>query len=143
VKDHKSDLVVVGPVYRFTDSDLNTEEGVRSWQRAFEPLMADGVAVLTEHHAPNEHTGHTRMLRPIGSSAMRRWFSQGVSLRTAECEPHGERFCTSCPRSARVELWRGSRDEEVHWPTYLRGEQGRVWWTADEEQEVRGSRNVR
>lgn len=142
VRGHKADLVVVGPVYRFTDSDLNTEEGVRSWQRAFEPLLAEGVSVVTEHHAPNEHTGHVRMLRPIGSSAMRRWFAQGISLRTQECAIHNYKFCPTCPRSASVESWRGSRDEEARWPRYLRGERGHVWWVTDEEQEVRGSRNI-
>lgn len=139
VRDHKAQLVVIGPVYRFTDQDLNTEEGVRTWQRAFEPLMADGVAVVTEHHAPNGATGAVRALRPIGSSAMRRWFAQGVALRTSKCVPHDDAFCTECRREAMVEAWRGTREEEARWPRYLRGEPGHVWWVRNEEREVRGS----
>lgn len=136
VRQHKATMLVVGPVYRFTDADLNTEEGVRTWQRCFEPMLADGVSILTEHHAGNGAVGQQRSLRPIGSSAMRRWFAQGISLRTDKCEPHGLSFCPSCLRRARVESWRGSREEEARWPHYLRGEQGRVWWTADEAREV-------
>jgi hypothetical protein len=136
VRQHKATLVVVGPVYRFTDEDLNTEEGVRTWQRCFEPMLADGVAVITEHHAPNAPPGIRRALRPIGSSAMRRWFAQGIALRLSECQRHEEKFCPSCPRSASVESWRGSREEEARWPRYLKGEQGQVWWTSDEAREV-------
>lgn len=136
VRQHKADLLVVGPVYRFTDADLNTEEGVRTWQRCFEPMLADGVSILTEHHAGNGAAGQQRSLRPIGSSAMRRWFAQGISLRTDKCDPHGLSFCPSCQRRARVESWRGSREEEARWPHYLKGEKDRVWWTSDEGREV-------
>lgn len=136
VREHRADLLVVGPVYRFTDSDLNTEEGVRTWQRCFEPMLADGLSILTEHHAPNAAPGQTRALRPIGSSAMRRWFAQGIALRVGKCDAHEQVFCRSCPRSATVESWRGSRDEEARWPHFLKGEQGQVWWSRDEAREV-------
>lgn len=136
VRQHKADLLVVGPVYRFTDADLNTEEGVRTWQRCFEPMLADGVSILTEHHAGNGAAGQQRSLRPIGSSAMRRWFAQGISLRTDKCDPHSLAFCPTCLRRARVESWRGSREEEARWPHYLRGEEGQTWWTSDEGREV-------
>jgi replicative DNA helicase len=142
VRDHKADLVVIGPVYRFTDADLNTEEGVRTWQRAFEPLLADGVSVVTEHHAPNGAPGAVRALRPIGSSAMRRWFAQGVALRNRKCDVHEELFCATCTRTATVEAWRGTREEEARWPRYLRGETGHVWWVADEMREVMGSEPI-
>lgn len=136
VRQHKADLLVVGPVYRFTDADLNTEEGVRTWQRCFEPMLADGVSIITEHHAGNGPAGQQRSLRPIGSSAMRRWFAQGISLRTDKCDPHGLAFCPTCLRRARVESWRGSREEEARWPQFLKGERGMVWWNSDEGREV-------
>lgn len=136
VQQHKAQVVVVGPVYRFTDEDLNTEEGVRTWQRPFESLMSEGVSVLTEHHAPNSAPGQQRALRPIGSSAMRRWFSQGIALRTRKCAEHEDPFCLSCQRRATVESWRGSRDEEARWPRFLSGVPGHVWWNRDEAAEV-------
>jgi len=136
VADHKATIVVVGPVYRFTDEDLNTEEGVRTWQRAFEPLMAEGISVVTEHHAGNGAPGAVRQLRPIGSSAMRRWFSQGIALRTRKCQDHEDPFCLTCQRRATVESWRGSRDEEARWPRFLFGVPGHVWWNRDEAAEV-------
>lgn len=139
VREHKATMLVVGPVYRFTDADLNTEEGVRTWQRCFEPLLADGISIVTEHHAPNGQPGALRALRPIGSSAMRRWFAQGISLRTQKCELHEINFCPTCPRTAGVESWRGSRDEEARWPRYLRGAAGQVWWLEDHERDLQGS----
>lgn len=142
VRDTKADLVVIGPVYRFTDADLNTEEGVRSWQRTFEPLLADGITVLTEHHAPNEGQNTVRSLRPIGSSALRRWFAQGIALRARKCEVHDDKFCRDCQRRATVESWRGSREEEARWPRQLVGEHGHTWWSRDERAEVEGSRNI-
>lgn len=137
VRDHKADMVVIGPVYRFTDADLNTEEGVRTWQRAFEPLMADGISVVTEHHAPNGQGGGARSLRPIGSSAMRRWFAQGIALRNHPCAIHEDPFCPTCTRRAAVEAWRGSRDEEAKWPMFLTGQNGSPWWLRDEAREIR------
>lgn len=142
VREYKTELVVIGPVYRFTDEDLNTEEGVRTWQRCFEPMLADGVCVLTEHHAPNGAPGAVRALRPIGSSAMRRWFSQGLALRNLKCDAHTDYFCASCARAARVEAWRGSRDDEAKWPRYLKGAIGHPWWVEDEYAETEGSSNL-
>lgn len=132
VRHHRADLLVIGPVYRLTSTDLNTEEGVRAWQKPLESMMADGVTVVTEHHAPNESAGHARSLRPIGSSAMRRWFAQGVSMRGRPCAEHEDEWCRLCRRRARVENWRGSREEEVAWPHYLTSMEGQVWWIRDQ-----------
>lgn len=136
VREHKPGLLVVSPLYRITDADLNTEEGVRTWQRFFEPLVADGMSLVMEHHSPNAMDGHVRGLRPLGSSAIRRWFGQGVSMRHKVCTTHQESFCRLCIRQAQVELWRGSRDEEVRWPTYIKGEDRAVWWRRDEYAEM-------
>jgi AAA domain len=131
VRQQRADLLVIGPVYRFADSDVSTEEGVRAWQRCFEPLMAEGVTVLTEHHTPNEQAGNPRLLRPIGSSVLRRWFAQGIAMRVKNCEKHREPFCTTCRRTARVEPWRGSREDEADWPMRLVGEDDQTWWLRD------------
>jgi hypothetical protein len=122
VREHKANLIVIGPVYRFASGDLNTEEGVRS--------------LVTEHHAPNAPAGTQRALRPIGSSAMRRWFGQGLSLRGKPCTPHEDSFCKQCQRKAQIESWRGGREEEARWPRYLMGEPGHPWWSRDEYAET-------
>lgn len=129
VRAHRPDLLVIGPVYRLTATDQNEEQGVRSWQRPLEAIMASGCSVVLEHHTPNE--GPTkRMLRPIGSSAIRRWSAQGIGLRAIPCEAHGNGWCPACGRRSNVELWRGSRDE-TDWPTNLRSSAGSVWWERD------------
>jgi replicative DNA helicase len=128
VREHRPDIIAIGPLYRITGSDLMTEEGMRVWQRPFEPLKADGVSVVMEHHAGNEQPGHARMLRPLGSSAVRRWFSQGIGMRLLTCEEHGTiQCCASWQREVKVENWRASRDE-VEWPHRLRAVDGSVWW---------------
>lgn len=135
VREHRPDLIVVSPVYRMAESDLNTEEGVRAWQRPFENLMADGATFVTEHHAPNGSSDRIRDLRPVGSSAMRRWFGQGLSLRTMRCAGHKTAFCSYCIPKVAVEHWRGPRDE-TRWPHRLMGVQGQLWWVRDYSEEV-------
>lgn len=136
VRQKRPDLLIIGPVYRFAQGDNSTEEGVRLWQRCFEPLMAEGVSVLTEHHTPNEQAGNPRLLRPIGSSVMRRWFAQGIGIRTKNCEKHGEPFCKNCQWKAKIEPWRGSREGEAEWPSRLIGEREHTWWHRDWDAEV-------
>jgi replicative DNA helicase len=127
VRQHRPHMVVIGPVYRMTDTDYNDEVGTRAWQRPLEPMRADGLAVVLEHHAGNEMPGHKRALRPIGSSAIRRWVDQGLALRMKSCEVHQDPYCRLCPRMARIEDWRWSR-EEVMWPKTLEAVAGHVWW---------------
>ena len=92
--------------------------------------MADGVAVVVEHHIGNEGPDGRRSLRPIGSSAMRRWAAQGIGFRQVKCT-HEADDCRSCGRSARVERWRGGRDE-THWPTRIKSpSKGGYWWERD------------
>src|SRR5262245_6950976 len=134
VHEHQPDLLIVTPTYRLTEGDLNTEEGCRSWQRMFEPLLASGISFLTEHHAPNGQTGQPRDLRPIGSSVLRRWFAVGLALRGQSCDQHDDKFCRWCQRRVRVEHWRGPRDE-VEWPTALRSAHNAIWWLRDDARE--------
>jgi replicative DNA helicase len=137
VRAHRPEILVIGPVYRMSATDVNEEQGVRAWQRPLEAIMAEGTSVVLEHHAPNEGA-NKRALRPIGSSAIRRWSAQGVSLRAVLCKSHDLPWCPTCGRSARVELWRGSRDE-TDWPTHLRSAADSVWWERDEYAEVMAS----
>lgn len=128
IREHRPDVLAIGPLYRITGSDLMTEEGMRVWQRPFEPLKGEGMSLVMEHHAGNEAPGHARALRPIGSSAVRRWFSQGIGLRLLNCSEHGTTYCCSMwQRRVKVEHWRGARDE-VNWPTSLVAADGETWW---------------
>lgn len=127
VRRSEAKVVCIGPLYRIASGDINVEETVRCWQRVMEPMLDNGISIVMEHHSPHGMAGQ-RELRPIGSSALRRWFSQGVALRVLTCDAHGTPYCRMCPRMADVEMWRGSRDE-TWWPAQVRSPGAEVWWT--------------
>jgi len=132
VRKTNAKVLCLGPLYRMAGGDINDEATVRCWQRVLEPLLEEGVSIVMEHHAGNgTDGGNKRALRPIGSSVIRRWFSQGVGLRINECEAHEVLYCRVCKRTAGVEMWRGSRDE-THWPRHLRSP-GTAWWLSDDD----------
>lgn len=126
VRRSEAKVVCIGPLYRIAGGDINVEETVRCWQRVMEPLLDSGISIVMEHHSPHGMAGQ-RELRPIGSSALRRWFSQGVALKVLHCDAHGTPYCRMCPRAADVEMWRGSRDE-TWWPRQVRSPGAEVWW---------------
>jgi AAA domain len=128
VRQHQPKIIALGPLYRMATGDINDESTVRCWQRLMEPLLEQGISIVMEHHAPNAHDGGgNRMLRPIGSSVIRRWFAQGIALRSEPCAGHDRLFCRLCPRRGKIELWRGSRDE-TWWPDKLRSPMKDIWW---------------
>lgn len=130
IRAHRPTLLVIGPLYRCTSKGYMDEDATRLWQQPLEQVMADGVAVVIEHHIGNEGPDGRRSLRPIGSSAMRRWAAQGIGFRQVKCT-HEADDCRSCGRSARVERWRGGRDE-THWPTRIKSpSKGGYWWERD------------
>ena len=134
IRTHRPTLMVIGPLYRATSKGYMDEDATRMWQQPLERIMSDGIAVVLEHHIGNEGADGRRSLRPIGSSAMRRWAAQGVGFRQRECQ-HKDVDCRSCPRMAKVEKWRGSRDE-TSWPTHVRSPRsGGYWWERDAIQE--------
>jgi len=131
VRSHRPQLLCLGPLYRMVGGDINDEAAVRCWQRVLEPLLEEGVSIVMEHHSPNATDRNGRRdLRPIGSSVIRRWFSQGVGVRGVRCERHDADFCRACPREGRIEMWRGSRDE-TWWPTHIKSPGSDVWWLTD------------
>lgn len=132
VREHRPKVVCIGPLYRLVSGDLTDEAAMRCWQRVMEPLLEEGVSIVMEHHAPHAIDPRTglRVLRPIGSSVLQRWFSQGVGIRTKKCERHEWEFCRVCPREGRVEMWRGSRDE-TRWPSHIKSPGSEVWWLED------------
>lgn len=132
VRQHRPTLISMGPLYRMTAGDINDEATVRCWQRVLEPLLEQGVSIVMEHHATNGmDSGGNRYLRPIGSSVIRRWFAQGLALRTPPCEAHERDFCRDCQRRGLIEFWRGSRDE-AQWPAKVRAPRNDIWWLNDD-----------
>lgn len=130
IRDHQPDILVIGPLYRCTSKGYMDEDATRQWQQPLEGILSDGVAVVIEHHIGNEGPDGRRSLRPIGSSAMRRWAAQGIGFRQGKCS-HDSEDCRSCGRVARVEKWRGSRDETL-WPSRIKTPtSGGYWWERD------------
>ena len=135
VRQHRPRLICLGPLYRMVAGDITDEAAMRCWQRVLEPMLEEGVSIVMEHHAPHaKDTNGLRELRPIGSSVLQRWFSQGIGIRTRKCRQHDWEFCRTCPREGRVELWRGSRDE-TRWPRHIKSPGSDVWWLTDLEKE--------
>ena len=131
IRAHRPTILVIGPLYRLTSRGYMDEDSTRLWQQPLEAIMADGVAVVIEHHIGNEGPDGRRSLRPIGSSAMRRWAAQGVGFRQMSCKPHDSSECKACGRFATVEKWRGGRDE-TYWPTRIKSPtSGGYWWERD------------
>lgn len=131
IRSHRPTMLVIGPLYRATSKGYMDEDATREWQRPLEAVMAEGVSVVVEHHIGNEGPDGRRSLRPIGSSAMRRWAAQGMGFRQTMCKAHQTLDCKSCGRTASVEKWRGSRDE-TYWPTHIKTPtSGGYWWERD------------
>ncbi len=131
VHHHRPDILVIGPLYLVTSRGYTDEDETRKFQRPLEHIMSEGVSVVLEHHMGNEGPDGRRAMRPIGSSALRRWASQGIGLRKELCEAHKEADCNRCGRTGSVEKWRGSRDE-TWWPKRIKTpNDGSYWWLRD------------
>lgn len=119
-----AELVVIGPAYRMaagvaSRGDVGGEDQTRTVTAALDEVRSRcNVTLIIETHAPHGQSGHTRDLRPFGSSVWLRWPEFGIGLRK---DPAGT------PGLYDVEHWRGARDERV-WPKQL--QRGGVWpWT--------------
>ena len=131
VRNLRPDILVIGPVYQFAETDHNLEENVLRWRRPLDRVLSDGCAVVVEHHAGHVQKNGQRDLRATGSSAIMRWAAQGIGLRGKSCDRHGMTGCDDCTRTAIIDKWRVARDE-VHWPTHLRsGGRESTWWMQD------------
>lgn len=106
------DLLVIGPLYRMHDADMNAEEPARALTRSIDNIRAaTGCAIVMETHAPHGQNGMTRNLRPVGSSLFRRWPEFGYGLRAKD----DEGLVMS------LVAWRGPRDEREFPETLVRG----------------------
>ncbi|GAA4762391.1 AAA family ATPase [Microbacterium gilvum] len=114
----KPDLLVIGPLYMITSGAVNDDDDAKPVLAALQTLRERGVALLIETHSGNAvGRNGDRDLRPIGSSALRRWPEFGLGLREDKREA-GFRKTYSFVR------WRGDRDRRA-WPEKLT--RGQVW----------------
>ena len=113
------DLLVIGPVYRLSDSDPNEEKSAREVTQVLDRCRAvNGCALIAETHSPHGSNVGIRPVRPIGSSLWLRWPEFGYGIRPADAPDAKER------RLVDFIPWRGPRDERT-WPEQL--EAGKPW----------------
>lgn len=119
------DLLVIGPLYKLHQSNINDESAARELVAVLDGLrVKHQTAVLTEAHAGHAEDGRgARRMRPSGSSLFMRWPEFGYGLRRAK-DDDGEEH----PTLVDVVAWRGSREERA-WPRQLiRGRPGSLPW---------------
>lgn len=125
------DLLVLGPLYKLHQTNINDEHAARELTAALDRIRhRHSCALLSEAHAGNaEDNRGRRVMRPIGSSLFRRWpeFGYGL-LRASDCQE------SEHPSLIDMVAWRGSR-EERSWPRKLRhghAHLGELPWTPDQ-----------
>jgi AAA domain/DnaB-like helicase N terminal domain len=125
VSNTAPDLLVVGPLYKLHNGDMNNEENARELVSVLDGIRSrHNCAILTEAHAGNgKDSEGDRMMRPRGSSLFLGWPEFGIGLRRNKVDA----------QNADVVAWRGHR-EERSWPNGLvRGRQGILPWVPDAE----------
>jgi hypothetical protein len=105
-------MLVIGPLYRLTESDLAKDEASRGVIAALDRvrLRAD-CALLMEAHVGNESHDGNRPYRPYGASIWRRWAGVGMSMKPASgvlAKDHVYRLAD----------YRGKRSKR-EWPEYV------------------------
>jgi hypothetical protein len=119
------DLLVVGPLYKLHQGDMNNEEAARELVGVLDGIRArHRCAVITEAHAGQaKSVDGDRFMRPRGSALFMGWPEFGIGLRRNKLDP----------KDADVIAWRGHR-EERDWPEGLtRGHSGLLPWVPNVE----------
>jgi hypothetical protein len=118
----RADVLVIGPLYKLVPRAIQTDDEAAPVLVALDSVRDRGVTLILEAHAGHGlGPGGERNWRPRGSAALMGWpeFGYGVSP-MMDTRP-GE------PIQARMQPWRGDRDER-DWPRLLkRG--GKFPWT--------------
>ncbi|WGW12719.1 AAA family ATPase [Saxibacter everestensis] len=105
--ESQADMVCVGPLYKLSGGDVNTEEGIGPVLDALDTIRERGVALVVEAHAGHQkNAAGYRDLRPRGSSALMGWPEFGFGLARNSGDPE---------RLVDLARWRGDRDERA-WP---------------------------
>lgn len=119
------DVVVGGPLYKMTRSDVRDEPAARALVDALDRLrVKHKFALVIEAHVGHggEFTGGRR-LRPVGSSLFLRWPEFGIGMRA-----HSEARQQERPDLVDVVSWRGARDQR-DFPTLLCHSRRELPWT--------------
>lgn len=104
VRANKTDLLIIGPIYKMHLGDPIEEGPARMVIAALDLLREHyGIAMLIEAHSPHSTNGGTRPTRPYGASIWMRWPEFGLHI----------------TETGHLKHWRGDRDER-QWPTALR-----------------------
>jgi hypothetical protein len=122
------DVLVIGPLYKLTDTDVTDAQGAKTLVSTLDRLrVRHRCAVISEAHAGYAATpgGGSRGVRPFGSSIFLRWPEFGYGLQASEGYEHDEH-----PTAVDLVAWRGAR-EERNWPTRLRRDTGVLPWYPD------------
>ena len=126
VRAHRPDLLIMGPLWKLHETDMNEEREARRLTKILDMAMEEAdCALIVEVHSP-----HGPSVRPVGSSALLRWPDFGMGIK-----PSGKRATDDLGHVSKVRVvnWRGPRDDR-HWPGILRwGAEGRgeLPWVAD------------
>lgn len=123
------DLVLIGPLYKLTDADLNDGPASKAVLVALDRLrVRHDCVMLVEHHPGHATTGAkgTRSIRPAGSSNLMKWPEFGRGLMPAD--KSGQDYSRML-----LAHWRADREQRVFPRELIRGS-GRLPWTpADDE----------
>lgn len=127
IDKHDPSVVIIGPLYRLTPRAIQTDDEAAPVLAALDTIKDRGIALLIEAHAGNGRGGEgSRDMRPRGSAALRGWPEFGYGMRWGDQ-----------PRTAKLERWRGDRDERS-WPSEI--EQGGVLpWSLSEGEKIRAT----
>jgi antitoxin (DNA-binding transcriptional repressor) of toxin-antitoxin stability system len=121
VTAHQPDVLIIGPLYQLHAQNMNDELAARKLTKTLNWVRKiSGCAMIIEAHAGHGETGHTRSVRPTGSSLFMRWPEYGYGLKPFD----GTNETLRSP--LRVKSWRGPRDERS-WPEYVDRVPGTGW----------------
>lgn len=108
---YRPDVLMIGPLYKLHEDNLNEEGASRQIACALDRVRAEvGCALIIEAHSGHGETERDRSVRPLGSSLWLRWPEFGYGLRPNQDTVGGT------PVDFRA--WRGPR-EERDWPKML------------------------
>lgn len=128
------DLLVVGPLYKLHNTDMNNEEAARGLVSVLDGIrVRHHCALLTEAHAGHVKDGEgDRMMRPRGSALFMGWPEFGFGLRRNKQD------------ASRADLvpWRAQR-EQRDWPEALLRGGGWLPWTPEQAYYDRPDENWR
>jgi len=122
---HKPRLLAIGPLYKLHNADINEEMSAKALTRVIDRARElTGAAIIIEAHAGHGDVERSsgRLLRPAGSSLLRRWPEFGYGIRpTKDFVEDG-----GVPQKMAVRPWRGPRGERS-WPKLINRAQLPEW----------------